>query len=256
MVVLKLQDKIMILKLVTTLERNDLIEKGDKIVETVYPEFMMHDAIANKWFFQLYEKFPEFQYWLLDNEEIVGIGNSIPIYWKDELDNLPDEGWDWALKKGFDDLKAGIEPNLLCGLSITINPKFQGIGLSAEMVKSMVQIGKNCKLDSLIIPIRPTIKKDFPQLDIKQYIVLKREDEQLFDPWLRIQEKLGGKIIKVCSKAMDIRGSVQDWKNWTGVNFPQSGNYKIEGALKTVEIDLEKDEGVYIEPNVWVAHKL
>ena len=55
---------------------------------------------------------------------------------------------------------------------------------------------------------------------------------------------------------MDIRGSVQDWKNWTDLDFPQSGSYKIEGALKLVEIDLEKDEGVYIEPNVWVVHEL
>ena len=244
------------LKLVTTKDRSDLIKRGDKIVEAVYPKFMMHDAIANEYFFRLYSAFPEYQYWLLNEEEIVGIGNSIPIYWKDELDNLPDEGWDWALKKGFDDLKVSIKPNLLCGLSITINPKFQGKGLSTEMVKLMVQIGKNCKLDSLIIPIRPTLKKDFPQLDIKQYIVLKREDEQLFDPWLRIQEKLGGKIIKVCSKAMDIRGSVQDWKNWTGLDFPKSGNYNIDGALKPLEIDLKNDEGIYIEPNVWVVHEL
>ena len=244
------------IKIVTALNRTDLIERGDKIVEAVYPEFMLHDAVANEYFFQLYSAFPEYQYWLLDGEEIVGIGNSIPIYWNDKLENLPDEGWDWALKKGFDDLKTGIEPNLLCALSITINPAFQGKGLSAKMVKSMVQIGKKNKLDSLIIPVRPTLKKDYPHIEIEDYITWKREDGQLFDPWLRVHKKLGGKIIKVCSKAMDIRGSVQNWKNWTGLDFPQSGNYKIEGALKPVDINLEGDEGIYIEPNVWVVHEL
>ncbi len=242
-------------KFVTTNERRDLIKAGDNIVEAIYPEFMLHDAVANKWFFQLYEKFPEFQYWLLDGEEIVGIGNSIPICWNDELGNLPDEGWDWAIEKGFKDKEKNIKPNLLCALSITINPKYQGKGISTKMIRSMVQIGKKSKLESLIIPVRPTLKKDYPLTDIKQYITWNREDGQLFDPWLRVHEKLGGEIIKVCSKAMDIRGSVQDWKNWTGLDFPESGSYKIDGALKLVEIDLEKDEGVYIEPNVWVEHK-
>lgn len=247
---------IMNYKLVTTNERSDLIRSGDDIVEAVYPEFMMHDEIANKWFHQLYDNFPEFQYWLLDGENIVGIGNCIPIFWKEKLEELPDEGWDWALKKGFDDLKEGIEPNLLCGLSITINPKYQGKGISTEMIRSMVEIGKKHKLYSLIIPVRPTLKKDYPLTDIKQYITWKREDGQLYDPWLRVHEKLGGDIIKVCSKAMDIRGSVRDWKNWAGMEFPESGSYKVDGALKLVEIDLERDEGIYIEPNVWLVHEL
>ncbi|MEA2096068.1 MAG: GNAT family N-acetyltransferase [Candidatus Cloacimonadota bacterium] len=244
------------IKFVTTKDRSDLIEKGDEIVVQVWPEFMLHDAVANEYFFQLYSAFPEYQFWLVDGKEIVGIGNSIPIYWKDKLENLPEEGWDWALKKGFDDSKTGIKPNLLCGLSVTINPKFQGKGFSTKMINSMVQIGKRNNLESLIIPVRPTQKKQYSELSMDDYIIQRRDDGLLSDPWLRIQEKLGGKIIKVCSKAMDIRGSVQDWKNWTGLDFPQSGNYKIDGALKQVDIYLENDEGIYIEPNVWVAHEL
>ncbi len=243
-------------KLVTTNERRDLIKAGDNIVEAVYPEFMLHDAVANEWFFQLYNDFPEYQYWLLDGEEIVGIGNSIPIFWKDKLENLPEEGWDWAIVKGFKDKEKNIKPNLLCALSITINPKYQGKGISTKMIRSMVEIGKIRKFESLIIPVRPTLKKDHPLIEMEKYILWKREDGQLFDPWLRVHEKLGGKIIKVCSEAMDIRGSVQDWKNWTGMDFPESGSYKIDGALKLIEIDLEKDEGIYIEPNVWVVHEL
>lgn len=244
------------IKFVTTIDRTDLIKRGDKIVEAVWSEFMLHDAVANEYFFQLYSAFPEYQFWLVDGEEIIGIGNSIPIYWNDELENLPEEGWDWALKKGFDDLKAGIKPNLLCGLSITINPKFQRKGFSTKIVKSMVQMGRKNNLEFLIIPVRPTLKNNYPLIDMKQYITRQREDGQIFDPWLRVHEKLGGKIIKVCSKAMDIRGSVQDWKNWTGVDFPKTGSYKIEGALKLVEINLKNDEGIYIEPNVWVVHEI
>lgn len=243
-------------KLVTTIEHLDLINKGDEIVIDVWSEFMLNDAVANEWFFQLYDDFPEFQYWLLDGDEIVGIGNSIPLFWKDKLENLPEEGWDWALEKGFKDKKQKKKANMLCALSITINPKYQGKGISTQMIKAMVQIGKKHKLESLIIPVRPTLKKDYPLTDIKQYITWKREDGQLFEPWLRVHEKLGGEIIKVCSKAMKISGTISDWENWTGMKFSESGKYIIPGALEPVGFNLEKDEGLYIEPNVWVEHKL
>ncbi|MCK4312076.1 MAG: GNAT family N-acetyltransferase [Candidatus Cloacimonetes bacterium] len=243
-------------KLVTTIERTDLIEKGDEIVIDVWPEFILNDAVANEWFFQLYEKFPEFQYWLLDGEEIVGIGNSIPLFWNDKLENLPEEGWDWALEKGFRDKEKNLHTNLLCALSITVNPKYQGKGISTEMIISMVQIGKKHKLESLIIPVRPTLKKDYPLTVIEQYITWKREGGQLFDPWLRVHEKLGGKIIKVCSKAMKISGTISDWENWTGMKFLESGKYIIPGALEPVKMDVEKNMGIYIEPNVWVEYKL
>ncbi|MCK4654167.1 MAG: GNAT family N-acetyltransferase [Candidatus Cloacimonetes bacterium] len=243
-------------KLVTTTKRRDLIDKGDEIVIDVWPEFMLHDAVANEWFFELYEKFPEFQYWLLDGEEIVGIGNSIPLSWEDKLENLPEEGWDWALEKGFKDKDKNLKTNLICALSITINPKYQGKGISTEMIRSMVQIGRKHKLESLIIPVRPTLKKDYPLVDIRKYITWKRDDGQLFDPWLRVHEKLSGKIIKVCSKAMKISGTISDWENWTEMKFPEKGKYIIPGALKPVEFDIKKDVGIYIEPNVWVEHKL
>jgi hypothetical protein len=119
----------------------------------------------------------------------------------------------------------------------------------------MVQIGREKKLETLIIPVRPTLKKDYPQTDIKQYITWKREDGQLFDPWLRVHEKLGGEIIEVCSKAMKISGTISNWENWTGMKFPEKGKYIIPGALKPVEFDIKKNVGIYIEPNVWVEHK-
>ena len=164
------------LDFVTTLDRPDLIKAGDEIVEAVWSEFMLNDAVANRLFFKLYEDFPQFQYWLLDDENIVGIGNSIPISWNRELNALPDEGWDWALEKGFIDLRMKRPVDLLCGLSITINPEYQGRGISSAMISSMVEIGRKNHFKRLVIPVRPTLKKDYPLTDIQKYIHWKRED--------------------------------------------------------------------------------
>ena len=67
---------------------------------------------------------------------------------------------------------------------------------------------------------------------------------------------LGGEIVKVCERSMVIRGSRAEWEAWTGLQFPESGSYVIPGALHPVQFDLEADEGVYVEANVWVARRL
>jgi len=217
---------------------------------------MLHDEVANEYFFKLYENFPEFQYWLLSEGEIIGIGNTIPFFFSDKHENLPETGWDWALTKGFEDKESQVKPNLLCGLSITINPKYQGKGFSKAMINAMASIGKKQSLHSLVIPVRPTQKQNFPTLSMEKYIQKNRDDGSLFDPWLRIHKKMGGEIISICQKAMKITGSISDWEKWTEMCFDESGDFIIPGALDTVNIDFEKDEGKYIEPNVWVMHKL
>ena len=55
---------------------------------------------------------------------------------------------------------------------------------------------------------------------------------------------------------MTIPGSVGDWEEWTGRHFPVSGDYVVSGALQPVSIDRDADRGVYVEPNVWMHHRL
>ena len=53
---------------------------------------------------------------------------------------------------------------------------------------------------------------------------------------------------------MRITGTVQEWMTWTGLELPGSGSFVIPGALVPVEIDVSRDEGVYVEPNQWMLH--
>ena len=55
--------------------------------------------------------------------------------------------------------------------------------------------------------------------------------------------------------AIDERpGSVAEWEEWAQMAFPETGAYVVPGALVPVEIDRERDEGLYVEPNVWMVH--
>jgi hypothetical protein len=68
--------------------------------------------------------------------------------------------------------------------------------------------------------------------------------------------RLGGAIVKPCRRSMTIPGAVGDWESWTGMSFPESGDYVVPGALTLVAIDREADLGLYVEPNVWLHHGL
>ena len=54
--------------------------------------------------------------------------------------------------------------------------------------------------------------------------------------------------------ATRVLGTVAQWEEWTGLVFPDSGSYVVPGALVPVEIDRERDEGLYLEPGVWMVH--
>jgi hypothetical protein len=53
---------------------------------------------------------------------------------------------------------------------------------------------------------------------------------------------------------MRIEGPVSDWREWTGLEFPETGPYLPQGAAAPVTVDVEADRGTYLDPNVWVVH--
>jgi len=101
-----------------------------------------------------------------------------------------------------------------------------------------------------------TLKSLYPLTSIERYVLWKQADGSPFDPWFRVHWKEGGEMVKTAPQSMTIRGKVAEWEQWTNMRFPESGEYVVSGALQPVSIDCEHDEGIYIEPNVWMQHRL
>lgn len=235
-------------------DRPNYVKEINRMTSDLWPEFMLHDPVSNAHWGKLFNVFSEFQFCLFDNDTLAGACNCIPFHWHKSLECLPEEGWDWVLKKGFIDKADSIKPNSLAGLQVVIAEKYRGKGISSLIVSEMKSIAQNHGLKYVIIPVRPTLKNMYPLIPIDKYISWVRPDGLPFDPWIRTHVRLGGKIIKACHKSMYIPGTIQEWESWAGMSFPDSGDYIVKGALVPIKIDYSKGIGEYIEPNVWIAH--
>ncbi len=241
---------------ITAADKPGLIDIAHEITQPEWPEFMMKDPIANEHWHDLYERFPEFQFVLQEKatESLVAVGNSIPLAWSGEIDDLPDDGWDWALLQGVKDHEAGRTPTIFSAIQIVISSKCQGQGLSAEAVRAMKAGGRKQSLETMVAPVRPNLKHVYPLTPMDDYIRWTTEEGLPFDPWMRVHAREGARVVKACPRAMRIGGTIAEWESWTGMRFPESGRYTVKGALVPVDMDIEADRGIYIEPNVWMHH--
>lgn len=242
-------------RIITAKENPDLVNRASDNIEREWPEFMLHDPAAD-FLSACYNELPQYQFVLVDtaNNIPLAIGNSIPLRWTGALEELPDDGWDWAITKGINDARKGLKPNILCALQIVVFGDNRGKGLSRLMIEAMSDIGAAAGLQGLIAPVRPSQKCDYPLIPIEDYITWTDTNGRPFDSWLRTHTRLGATVIKPCVSAMRITGSIEDWEKWTKMSFPQSGQYTIPGALVPIKIDTEQNTGVYVEPNVWMHH--
>jgi hypothetical protein len=219
---------------------------------------MLHDPIANENWHELFDLFIEYQFALLDTDtgRMAAMANSLPFYWDQPLEELPEGGWDWVFLKAIEDHRQGTQPNIQSAIQINIHPDYRSQRLSSRMVQAMRAIGQSKGFKYLVAPVRPTEKSKYPLISIDDYVQWTNEEGLPFDAWLRVHVRAGARVIKPCHQAMIIPGSRAEWEEWTGMKFPQSGKYVVTGALNPIEINVEKDEGVYIEPNVWIVHEV
>jgi hypothetical protein len=231
-------------------ERPDLAGPAWEATEDTLPEYNNHGDVLNRYWDRLLDERPDFQFHLLgDGGEILGRARSIPIRWDGSVEDLP-AGIDGAIARGFDEGGA----NVLCALVIMIPRDLQGQGLSGRAVEAMTTIARRHELGALVAPVRPSWKARYPLVSIERYADWRRADGLFFDPWMRVHERLGARVLKPEPRSLQITGTVAEWEEWTGMAFPESGDYWFPGGLATVRIDHDGDRGSYWEPNVWMTH--
>jgi len=213
----------------------------------LWPEFMHHDQALQTFWPRLYDVYPDFQLWAVDREArlTVGYACTLPVNW----DGTPSpRGVDWAVTNG-----AAGEPTALCAIVAGVAPEYRDRGIAEAILRRMGSIASALRLDALIAPVRPTWKDRYPLTPIDRYILWRRGDGSHYDPWLREHERLGGEILAPAERSLTVQGTRQEWAEWTGLQFPEDGDYVVPGAL--VPVAFSNGTGTYVEPNVWVVHR-
>ncbi len=233
------------MELVRFADRPDVRDLRGNLNE--FPEFMFHNAMGSKYWGRLYDEFPDFQLGLVEDGELVAEVHalSVPV----DGAELP-SGWDEAFERG---MESG-GGNVLSMLAISVSSKRRGRGLATRLITAAREAAANAGLESVIAPVRPTLKERYPLIPIEEFMTWRRADGQHLDPWLRVHERVGGTIERAAPRSMLIEAPVADWEQWTRMAFPGAGAHVVPGMLAPLEV--RGGVGVHVEPNVWVRHSV
>jgi GNAT superfamily N-acetyltransferase len=223
-----------------------------------WPEFLLHDPAAELYFGSPhFDAYQDYAFAALEDGRVIARAFSVPFALGiNDRHELPDGGWDAVIRWAHEDRSIGRPPTAVSALEISLLPAARGRGLSKIILQAMRRNTRALGFTDLYAPVRPTEKARQPFMPMRDYLAQLRPDGLLRDPWLRTHVQIGGSIVKIAPYAMMVVGTVADWARWTGLRFERTGPVAIEGGLSPVHICVEQDHGVYVEPAVWVHHRV
>ena len=252
------------LTVVTLAERPELRDRvfGPEI-QSALPEFMRHDPAASLYYGGgRLDHFLDYALTAIDpvRPEIpVARAFAVPFAFCDgrpERAELPDGGWDAVIRWADDDRHAGRPATAVSALEIMVAPDRQRGGIARRMLAAMRDNARRLGFRDLYAPLRPTLKDREPLTPFAEYVARRRADGQAWDPWLRLHLRAGARIVKIAPCSVIIAGTLAEWSRWTGVAFERSGETVVPGALSPVRVSREQDHAVYVEPNLWLHHRV
>ncbi|MFI2736968.1 N-acetyltransferase [Streptomyces sp. NPDC018711] len=244
---------------VTTLAERPELEGAMWSMKDLWPEFMLYDPVGWANMGRIVREFPEYVLVATDaGGAVVARGFSVPFRLDAEgRGELPARGWDEVLNWAFSDLRHGREADTVSAIEITVDIGHLGKGLSHTMLAAMRENAGRLGFAELVAPVRPNGKHLEAEASIHEYAFRTREADGLpHDPWLRVHVRAGGVIEAVAPASMTVSGSVEQWREWTGLPFDTDGPVEVEGALVPVHCEATRGYAVYVEPNVWVRHRV
>jgi hypothetical protein len=236
----------------TLRQRPDLEEQVHRLNGESWPTFLLHSDMTH--WGSLFEDFADHQILFCEPADtLIAVGLTVPFVWDGTIDDLPPT-LAGLMDGAIDANRNRSTPNALSALAALVEASHQRRGLSAEILRAMRSLAEDRALRSFVAPVRPTLKSAYPLTPFERYVGWKRDDGAPFDPWLRVHHRLGAEPLKVMPGSLNVAGRISEWEEWTGMSFPESGPYVVPGALQPVRMDLDRDEGRYEDPNVWMRH--
>ncbi|MEU8522112.1 N-acetyltransferase [Streptomyces sp. NBC_01216] len=244
---------------VTTLAERPALREALWAMKDLWPEFTLHDPVSWAYMGRIVTELPEYVLVATDEaDEVVARAVSVPFRLDAEgRGELPDRGWDEVMLWAFSDLRHGRTPDTVSAIEVCVATEALGRGLSGRMLAAMRDNARRLGFSEVVAPVRPNAKHLDAVSSFHAYVLRTRTEDGLpYDPWLRVHVRAGGTIESVAPASMTVSGSLEQWRRWTGLPFDTDGPVAVPGALVPVRCDTARDHAVYVEPNVWVRHRL
>ncbi|WP_034088904.1 hypothetical protein [Streptacidiphilus albus] len=239
-------------------EQTDAREWSDEQLQELFsegfPEFITADRLVKQYIGRIREWFTDLNLMLVDEHGVpVASGWGIPIRWDGRIETLP-TGYTDAIIRAVEGREQGIEPDTLVICGAIVTPARKGQGLAGETLNALRGLAVDAGWQRVIAPVRPTLKAQYPLASIEAYMGWTRQDGSALDPWIRTHRRLGARILAAAPASQTMTGTVSEWEQWTGMVFPESSDYVIPQGLNLLHIDRSTDQGIYVEPNIWMQH--
>jgi GNAT superfamily N-acetyltransferase len=202
---------------------------------------------------------------------VVATGNAVPFpRWSGDVAELAQIGWgdvqqDWRrlaerLAEGHAESSdespaesgAARTTRYACAIGISVLPEARGLGL--PMLSALRAAVAAAGYEALAAPVRPTQKWRMAGLSYADYAEVRLRDGSHFDPWLRLHERAGGRVVAVAERSFTMSGSQAQWEEWTRIRLPVEGQVLVEGGNEPLV--LAGGRGEIVEGSVWVLHEL
>ena len=217
------------------------------------------DLVGNAHYGRISAELPEHVLFAEDERgEVVAHAHSVPFALHAEgRGELPARGWDEVLVWAFDDLRHGVRPDTVSAISVVVAPRAPGprpvrpdaLGDAGQRPRPGLRRGRRPGP-----PQRQAPGTAHPDRGVRLPGTPRRSAVRP----LAARPRPGRRAVidAVAPASMTVSGSLEQWRRWTGLPFDTQGDIEVPGALVPVRCEPERGYAVYVEPNVWMRHRL
>ncbi len=187
--------------------------------------------------------------WVVHEEELpVATVRATTLRWDGTSDGAPAAGAGEAVARAGED-----GADTLAVLDVTVAFGARGRGVGHAVLAELDARRREQELARTLVLLRPHRKADYPLIPFDRYVSFVADDGAPVDPWLRSAWRLGYCPVRGVQRSLQAHADVASWERWLGLAVPGSGPYLVDGAIKPVVIEVERDEGRYREPHLWAG---
>jgi GNAT superfamily N-acetyltransferase len=219
-------------------------------VEADGPPFLAELTAAHRRL--LDDRWPAFQWVAASADgEPLAVVRAVPIRWDGTTHDAPGAGLGRLLGEAneTDDGAA----DTLAVVDLTVHPTHRGGGIGPRVLADLDARRAEAGSDRLLLLVRPHAKQHHPLVPFARYLTATDDVGRPRDGWLAAVWEAGFHPVRGVDRSLVARAPVAAWERWYGRSFPTSGPYLVPGAIKPAILELERDEGRYREPHLWVA---